>query len=430
MEVQHTVSWKVLLVEDEVADQVAFKRWVSRQALPLECQIAISVADAQRHLEHEAYDVVISDYRLGDGTAFDVFLHAPHTPHIIVTGSGDESVAIAAVKAGTFDYVVKDVELGYLRALAFAAERAVRFGSAERRVRMLSAALTSIRDAVYVIDSDGKIAFANEAFRELYGHDSLAIVGQPYSLLWRDGFAIPDGDWGGEVVQLRSDGSEVSVALTQARIKEERGGIHGVVCVARDVTERRRMENELREANEALEKKRQALQELAVRDDLTGLFNRRELKRILRDELSRASRTGQPLAIALIDIDHFKLVNDRYGHPAGDSVLIALSNLLRGQLRVIDSVARLGGEELVLVLPSTIGSGAIAVAERLRDTISRSPFAVRDNTGAEASVAITVSTGIAVASAPDLDAEELMRRADHALYQAKAAGRDRVVLYS
>ncbi len=432
MHSRHAASWKVLFVDDEAVDRVAFERWASRQAPPFEYRIANSVAEAQRRLESDVYDVVISDYRLGDGTAFDVFQHAPHAPHIIVTGGREESVAIAAVKAGTFDYVVKDVDLEYFGGLALAIERAVRFRSAEQRVRMLSAAVTSIRDAVYLLDPEGKITFANEAFAELYGHDPLAIVGKHHALLWRhaDSSAMPTGDWLGDALQVRADGSEVSVALTQARIKEEAGGMQGFVCVARDVTERNQMERQLREANEALELKRQALQELAVLDDLTGLFNRRELSRILSDELARASRTGQPVSVALIDIDHFKLVNDRHGHAAGDGVLRALASLIRAQLRVIDSVARLGGEELVLVLPSTTGTGALVVAERLRETISRWPFAVPSNTGGEALVPITVSTGVAVASAPEFDADELMRRADRALYQAKAAGRDRVVLDS
>lgn len=165
----------------------------------------------------------------------------------------------------------------------------------------------------------------------------------------------------------------------------------------------------------------------ALHDPLTGLANRRELFTRFGFELARARRSGQPLAVCLLDLDHFKRINDTYGHGVGDDVLVRVADILRHCLRETDAIGRIGGEEFVLLLPETDAEGAEHVVERCRSEIERSPL-ILDN-----GVALPVSASIGVAiSAPEDEADEteLLARADEVLYRAKAAGRNRVEFWS
>ena len=165
-------------------------------------------------------------------------------------------------------------------------------------------------------------------------------------------------------------------------------------------------------------------QRLSVTDALTGLWNVRYLRDALRREVERAVRFERPLAVVVLDVDHFKDVNDRHGHQRGDAVLAELAQRVRAQVRDVDTVARYGGEELVVVLPETDGSGGRLLAERVREAVAREPFDGADRTG----LAVTVSCGVADLPTCGRSADELVRAADDALYVAKASGRDRVVL--
>ncbi len=164
---------------------------------------------------------------------------------------------------------------------------------------------------------------------------------------------------------------------------------------------------------------------LAATDALTGLLNRRALEDRLKIEQQRAQRYGKAFSLMLLDIDHFKKVNDTYGHVAGDAVLKTLAAVLAQQTRDIDSVARYGGEEFVIVLPETDGSGAKIVAERIRKAVSSTPFALPD--GRE--IDVTVSIGIACFPHSAGNIEAMLERADQALYLAKNTGRNRISLY-
>jgi len=181
-------------------------------------------------------------------------------------------------------------------------------------------------------------------------------------------------------------------------------------------TKLKRLQDELREMNARLEA-------LSVTDALTGLANRRLLISRLEEEVRRARRTQAPLAVVMIDIDHFKEVNDTYGHAMGDMVLHNIGALLNAGLRATDLAARYGGEELTLVLPYTDGAAALQVAEGLRRR-----FAAMDHALGGATVRKTVSMGVASRTGPaeTPSAEELLRQADEALYRAKQGGRDRV----
>lgn len=171
-----------------------------------------------------------------------------------------------------------------------------------------------------------------------------------------------------------------------------------------------------------IENEERALEHLATHDGLTGLYNHRSFYQLLEEEVARARRYNRPFALLMLDIDHFKRVNDLHGHPAGDAVLRGLSSRLVEQVRVIDRVCRYGGEEIAILLPEMNEEAASTTAERLRGAVAAIPF----NTAPGVDVAITVSIGVAVFPQDGSSAEALTAAADHGLYAAKQGGRNRV----
>jgi diguanylate cyclase (GGDEF)-like protein len=165
------------------------------------------------------------------------------------------------------------------------------------------------------------------------------------------------------------------------------------------------------------------LAERLEHDQLTGVASRGALQRQLHAELVRARRFQRPFSVVMVDVDHFKRVNDAHGHPAGDQALQAVARRLSGALRTVDTVARYGGEEFALVLPETAGPGARTLAERLREAVAAGPIEV----SAGVSLPITVSVGVASFPSDAEDDTALLAAADRALYAAKAWGRNRVV---
>ncbi len=162
-------------------------------------------------------------------------------------------------------------------------------------------------------------------------------------------------------------------------------------------------------------------------DPLTGLFNRRYLDRRLKEEVAAAQRYGMLLSLLMLDIDHFKKVNDTHGHLIGDQVLVFLGATIAGELRETDILARYGGEEFVVMALHTSPAGAVDLAERLRLRIESREFRGRDDRGGEISIRLTVSVGVAFCGA-DMDSmEKLIHAADENLYRAKQQGRNRVV---
>lgn len=168
----------------------------------------------------------------------------------------------------------------------------------------------------------------------------------------------------------------------------------------------------------------EALRLLATRDELTGQLNRREFDRILREERERALRFGHPLALVLVDIDHFKSVNDTHGHQAGDAVLSEIAGRLAKQVRTVDRVARFGGEEFALVLVQADYDAATSVAEKICRAQEKNPVKI----GALA-LTVTISAGVALLPGDADTCAELIAAADRALYGAKDRGRNRVMRF-
>ena len=224
----------------------------------------------------------------------------------------------------------------------------------------------------------------------------------------------------GRVVQWNEDGSVARMIGAHRDVHEQK--------LARLALEQRNRElnrlveersRDLTEANAALKAKIKEVEALVEQDCLTGVFNRHRFDKVLRQERERASRYGTALSLIILDIDHFKKINDRYGHTVGDRVLIAAAHYIRQHIRENDLLARWGGEEFAIVAPDSTLDAAGKLAEKLRADL--------EDLREVDDISVTCSFGVAQFDG-DEDVDSLIRRADRALYRAKGEGRNRVVL--
>lgn len=277
---------RILLVEDDKVDQTAFERLVQAEELPYSYMIAGSLAQARSILDSEQFDAVICDYMLGDGTAFDVLALTKNVPFIVITGTGSEEIAIKAWRAGAYDYLVKDIERRYLKALPITVENALRHKAVEEKLRLLSAAIMSTDDSVHITDMAGKIIFVNKAFCKTYGYKREEVLGKDGSLLWmawqenihtRSVFQtqIAPGAWTVGFYHRRKDGSIFPVSLSRSIIKDASGNEIAVVTTARDITDRILVQDQLSQTVQQLRQQNQLQNRLAimVAGALTRLLN-------------------------------------------------------------------------------------------------------------------------------------------------------------
>jgi diguanylate cyclase (GGDEF)-like protein len=183
----------------------------------------------------------------------------------------------------------------------------------------------------------------------------------------------------------------------------------------------KRLQDELKQKNDEMRDMLAKVEALSITDPLTGLYNRRRFESILEVEFEKAIRYKAPLSCMMIDIDHFKAVNDTYGHPAGDEVLRAVAHLIKKGVRNVDAACRWGGEEFIVLTPMTAKAFAIQPARRIWRSVSEQVFSAMNNNK------LTISIGIADVSTPEIDTpNKLVHAADIMLYQAKKNGRNRI----
>ncbi len=308
------------------------------------------------------------------------------------------------------------------------AEEAIR--ESEQR---LSEIIDFLPDPTWVIDVQGRVMAWNQAIVRLTGipadymigksgkQHAVAFYGEP-RLMLIDLVLHPNTAAEEEFPVFRREGNRlygefyvpdlgrggVFVASTAGPLYDHAGKLVGAIQTVRDITRRKQMEQDLLEA--------------ATKDSLTGVNNRHHFMELAQEELKRYQRHKRPLAMMMLDLDHFKNVNDTYGHHVGDIVLIEFSKTCSAVIREIDYFGRLGGEEFGILLVESGVDDARQVAERVRRQVEDMVISVK-----ETEITITVSIGLTMLNSSDSDFKEVLQRADRALYQAKNEGRNRVV---
>lgn len=292
---------------------------------------------------------------------------------------------------------------------------------------LLSSVTNAIQDGLVLMDENGFVHLFNPAAVKLFGFSEDEFLGlhlQDYVRLNDNNESemdmlssespVPEdylGSFAGilDAICSRKSGHEFNAEIAVSPVR--RNDSWWVVWSIRDITDRKEVEEKLLR--------------LATTDSLTGLFNRRVFMETAGNELERSIRYGRPLSMLMLDIDHFKRVNDTYGHDAGDDVLKFLSGIGLKLLRGMDCFARIGGEEFAVLLPDTPLGGAISVAERMREEVEKTEMTTRSG-----NLYITISIGVSNLNEEISDLESMLKAADVALYAAKRDGRNRVCVQS
>ncbi len=285
-------------------------------------------------------------------------------------------------------------------------------------VRQIQNAIDMLPSPLFIKDGDCRYIACNRAFESYIGLPRSRIIGATvHDVAPADLAAIyekADRDLlekGGtqtyETNVCYADGSYHDVMFFKSVFYSAEGRAEGISGVIFDITERKRLEN--------------ALAQAAREDFLTGAMNLRTFYELADQEFSRFKRTGEAFSLLVLDLDHFKGINDTLGHEAGDDALRKFVQAVTGHLRKQDIFARAGGDEFRLLLPGTPQSGAISLAERIREEVNRVNLRAPDG-----SVALSMSAGLCGSRLNDRGIDDVVRRADAALYQAKAAGRNAV----
>ncbi|HEX6832795.1 MAG TPA: diguanylate cyclase [Rudaea sp.] len=288
---------------------------------------------------------------------------------------------------------------------------------------MLHAIVEVAPVALILVDREGVVVFANAEALRLFGYGKSELIGGKIEHLVPDESrashrglrseyqrepSVRAMGSGRDLFGRRKDGARipVEIALRPFSANDERL----VLCIVADITERKRLER--------IEARRQVLERQIREDPLTHLSNRRAFDLNLARLIERSERDGRTLTAVMFDLDHFKLVNDRFGHATGDAVLERVSDLLRRECRLLDSIARYGGEEFALALPDCDLNGAIALCERVRIAFERCDWE-RIASG----LAVRISAGVGVWKR-GMTPRDLLAEADRRLYEAKQSGRN------
>lgn len=416
---------RILLIDDNLPDRVRYRRMLQRGGDAFEITEA---ADGGKGLallfdDSSAFDCVLLDQDLPDLQGLDVLediRERPNPPPVVMlTGEEDAAVSIEALRRGAADYLMKRRidEDRLLRAVQGAIQRSTlerQLHQQQQRLARFYRLTSQTEDALFIVEAETlSISDSNEAARARLG---LSEGGDDSEV--PTAFESADA-WQHFIRQAEAEGSaryewqmprEGAVMEISARRIEEDGRPY-IVAIGRDITLRK-----LRE---------QALVERSLRDGLTGVWNRRAFDERLAECWRSSQRSGRPLGVVMIDVDHFKFYNDELGHPAGDECLRQVADALQsGALRSNSMLARYGGEEFVALVEEADTEATLLIAERLRQAVGTLTLPhPRSSVGHHVSVSVGVAS---VAASSGVLAQSLLDAADAALYQAKRGGRNRV----
>jgi len=460
---------KILIVDDSRQMRDFFADSVLRPA-GYEVVLANDGLTGLRKAKEINPDLVIADLQMPGLTGIElkkelVKAGMKTTPLILVTAEGSEDIASQATLAGVASYLPKPVDIDVMLAAVEQAltierlrrEAAEATAALELRVRQLEVLQTMGRDLTASLDLTSVLPRLLQAAMTVTGADSgsLFLLDEPGAILCRRAARDP-ADMAVRVVEEASTDrvAEYVVRTGKPRLHQPRptGSLQGipsnpalymplrqreqmlgVLAVERRLQNRMFAESDVGPlfiladyAAIAIANARlfAAVQLASITDGLTGLFNRRHVMLLAEREFHRTRRFNRPLSAIMLDIDHFKRVNDTHGHAAGDQVIAEIARRISAGVRNIDVAGRYGGEEFVLLLPETALAGSGMLGNRLRQAIAATPVAT-----VAGPLPITASLGVATAEPDVPDAATLIARADSALYNAKEAGRNRIAAY-
>ncbi|MBI5943920.1 MAG: PAS domain S-box protein [Chloroflexi bacterium] len=308
---------------------------------------------------------------------------------------------------------------------------------AEEKLLQLSRAVEQSPASIMITNTAGIIEYVNPRFSQVTGYSFEEAIGKNPRFLSTDktkagshqqlwGSITAGQEWQGEFVNRKKNGELYYEAAIISPIIDARGVTTHYLAVKEDITERKKAQDEIQRANQMLTSQLEAIQllqtelrEQAIRDPLTGLYNRRYLDETLDRELARAEREGYPVSFMVCDIDHFKKINDSHGHQAGDMVLQNMATQLTSHARVGDIICRYGGDEFLVILPDVSAEIALQIAERSRKAFEEFMLVLENN-----DIQATLSCGIAAFPQNGTKGADLIAAADRAMYLAKAAGRN------
>ncbi|MBF0428459.1 MAG: diguanylate cyclase [Magnetococcales bacterium] len=414
----------ILHVEDDPDIHIRLNYFLKRHVKTL--LTAMDGEEGLKMFQQQQPDIIITDILMPtmDGLTMTKAIRDldMDIPIIVTTAYNDEEFFLRSIDLGIDRYVLKPTDPKILfRALTHCAGTLWRRREKEQANRYVRFILDIQPNLLLVVDN-GQLEYINQAFLNFLGFESLeAFLNSEVQLenliLTRDGTPLsvqgdPDGSW---LMSLLATAGEHRVVYLRATDKKQVQAIPFAVTF-----------NSLPELKKHLfsfsdithlEQEKLQLEEQAFTDSLTGTCNRARLQGVLNTELRRAHRHEMPLSIIMCDIDHFKRVNDVYGHQAGDDVLRQVATLMAANIRAEDILARWGGEEFMIVSPLNDLENMRLVAEKLRSIIASTPFPAVGQ--------LTCSFGVAQRK-PDDTIRDLTERADKALYAAKTGGRNRV----
>ena len=430
---------RILAIDDTPANLLTLGAALANE---FDLQIATSGQMGLALAGEQPPDLILLDVMMPEMDGFEVCQRLKadprlkHIPVVFVTALNETESEAKGLALGAADYITKPINVEIarqrIRNLLYREQllkklevqrdlldsQVAELKRAEQKLHLAASVFSYAREAIMITDADGVIVDVNEAFGFITGFSREEVLGKKpsllnsgrhqndfYAALWRD--LLNKGHWYGEIWNRRKNGEVFAVMQTISTVHDLHGNAEHYLALFSDIT--------------ASKEQQQQLEHIAHYDALTDLPNRALLADRLHQGMSQAQRRGQLLAVAYLDLDGFKAINDQHGHEVGDHLLITVATRMRQSLRESDTLARIGGDEFVAVLVDLAGaSDSVPMLTRLLAAAAQ-PVQSGDTT-------LQVSASLGVTFYPqtdEIDADQLLRQADQAMYQAKLAGKNR-----